>query len=102
MATATKSLVRDSDRSVRLAAVLKAMGHPIRLRIIAALAVGEEHVNALAELLDTPQPVISQHLQVLRMGGLVETTRENGFAFYRLAEPKLRKIIDCMEQCHNF
>lgn len=97
-----KPLVDDGERSARIAEVLKAVAHPIRLRIIALLCEGEEHVNGMAERLKAPQPIISQQLRILRMRGLVEVVRESGHAVYRLAEPRLQQVVDCMEQCHRF
>jgi ArsR family transcriptional regulator len=96
------SLIHDSERSARIAEVLKALAHPIRLRIIAILVEGDEHVNAMAERLNVSQPIISQQLRILRMRGLVEVVRESGLAVYRLAEPKLSQVVECMEQCHRF
>ena len=96
------SLVHDPERSARIADVLKALAHPIRLRIIALLCDGEEHVNAMAERLEIPQPIISQQLRILRMRGLVDVSRENGHAVYSMAEPRLSQIVECMEQCHRF
>ena len=96
------SLTQDSERASRIAEVLKALAHPIRLQIIAILCEGDEHVNAMAERLKVPQPIVSQQLRILRMRGLVEVVRESGLAVYRLAEPRLSQIVECMEQCHRF
>lgn len=57
------------------------------------------HVNAMAEALECQQAVISQQLRILRMRGLVQATRVNGFANYELAEPRLRELLRCMEGC---
>ena len=84
------------SRAVR---ILKAVAHPLRLRIIARLSDSEENVSGLAEQLSAGQSVVSQQLRILRMSGLVESTRENGFAVYRLAEPHLKDLIRCMHGC---
>lgn len=95
------SLADDSGKASRVAEILASLGHPTRLRIIAALAEGEEHVSGLSERLGITQPHISQQLSILRMRGLVEVVRAGGFAFYHLAEPRLRNVISCMEQCRK-
>ena len=77
--------------------LLKALGHPLRLRIVTLLARGREHVGALAERLDIPQAITSQQLRILRMSGLVAATRENGQAVYRLIDPRVVRLIRCME-----
>ncbi len=91
----------DDTRAERAAEVLKAVAHPLRIRIVALLCRGERHVNGLADDLATPQPIVSQQLRILRARGLVAATRNNGFARYRLAEPALRELICCMERCER-
>jgi ArsR family transcriptional regulator len=91
----------DGDRAAHLAEVLKAVAHPLRLRIVAFLCEGEANVTGLVEALGSPQPLVSQQLRILRAQGLVEATREDGFAWYRLGEPALRELVCCMEKCHR-
>ncbi len=93
------ALSRDPDRARRASDVLKAVAHPLRLRIVALLVVGDENVTALAEKLEAPQAIVSQQLRILRGQGLVDAVRENGFARYRLVEESLRTLIACMESC---
>jgi len=89
----------DEGRATFVAEVLKALGHPLRLRLVAILAAGPQHVNALAERLGTSQSVISQQLRILRMRSLVKARREDGFAYYDLAEPRLLELLRCMDSC---
>ena len=98
---AARPLRDDGDRAAHLAEVLKAVAHPLRLRIVALLCQGEAHVSGLVEALGSPQPLVSQQLRILRAQGLVEASREDGFAWYRLAEPALRELVCCMENCHR-
>ena len=95
----TTRIVDTAERAEHLSEVLKAVAHPLRLRIVALLCAGDFHVNGLAERLDAPQPIVSQQLRILRTRGLVTAVRENGFARYRLAEPALRELVGCMERC---
>ncbi len=96
----TASPVEARPKAAYLAEVLKALAHPARLRIVAALCAGEESVGALAARLDLPQAIVSQQLRILRMSGLVAVERGGGFARYRLAQPRLRQLVDCLEGCH--
>jgi ArsR family transcriptional regulator len=89
----------DADRAEHCANVLKAVAHPLRLRIVAALCQGEEHVNALAERLGAGQAIVSQQLRILRMYHLVGARRADGFAWYRLLEPTLKTLVGCMDRC---
>ena len=95
------SLADERPRAVHLAEVLKALAHPARLRIVAMLCEGEESVIGLAERLDLKQAIVSQQLRILRMSNLVAATRQEGFARYALAEPRLRDLVKCLEGCHR-
>ena len=94
-------LIRDSDsKAERVAEILKAVAHPLRLRIIALLCEEDANVSALAERLGVSQSIVSQQLRILRMRQLVAVARERGFARYRILEPRLRQLVDCVEHCH--
>jgi DNA-binding transcriptional ArsR family regulator len=94
-------IAESPDRAARVAEVLKAMAHPLRIRIVATLCRGEEHVNELAAKLGVAQAIVSQQLRILRLNGLVAVARENGFARYRVAEPQLHQLVCCMERCRT-
>jgi ArsR family transcriptional regulator len=96
-----ESLAEARPRASYLADILKALAHPARLRIVAALCEGEECVIGLAGRLGLPQAVVSQQLRILRMSGLVAAERNRGFARYRLARPRLRQLVACLEGCHS-
>ena len=93
------SISGDAERAVHVAEVLKAVAHPLRLRIVATLCVGEEHVGALADKLGASQAIVSQQLRILRSHGLVAARRAGGFARYHLVEKNLRGLVRCMEKC---
>jgi ArsR family transcriptional regulator len=92
-------LLRDPARADRVADVLRAVAHPVRLRIVALLGEGDAHVGEIARALAASQAAVSQQLRILRMHGLVSAIRANGFARYTLAEPALRDLTRCMERC---
>jgi DNA-binding transcriptional ArsR family regulator len=87
------------DRANRVADVLKAVAHPLRLGIIMRLARGEEHVCDLAAGLRADQPQVSNALRILRLRGLVAVTRTGGHARYRLHEDSLRHLAKFVEGC---
>jgi ArsR family transcriptional regulator len=95
----TQPISKDASRADHVAEVLKAVAHPLRLRIVASLCEGEAHVGALAEKLGASQAIVSQQLRILRSHGLVAATRGGGFARYRLVEQNLRGLVRCMENC---
>jgi len=70
---------------------LKALGDPLRLRIIDALRQGELTVSDLAELLQTELVLISHHLQVLKHARLVQVRREGRYMYYSLPHDLLQQ-----------
>ena len=96
-----ESLAEARPRAAYLADVLKALAHPARLQIVAALCEGDENVIGLAGRLGMPQAIVSQQLRILRMSGLVAAERSKGFARYSLAQPRLRQLVSCLEGCHS-
>jgi DNA-binding transcriptional ArsR family regulator len=70
---------------------LLALANPTRLRIIEELAVGESSVNDLAARLRIAQPLISWHLRMLRLGGVVRTRREGRQVYCSLDQEAIRE-----------
>jgi ArsR family transcriptional regulator len=93
------TITDDAIFSEHLAGILKALAHPARLRIVAALGEGRVSVGDLARRLDLAQAIVSQQLRILRMEGLVESERSGGYALYALAEPRLKALLKCLEKC---
>lgn len=74
------------------AEIMRALAHPLRLRIIALLVDKKSaSVQTIYTSLREEQSVISQHLRILRQAGLVETAREGKFIHYLLAVARLEK-----------
>jgi len=72
--------------------LLRALGNPIRLAIVDALGVEPCCVHELVELLDASQPLVSQHLRVLRGARLVSTERRGKEVVYALADDHVSHI----------
>jgi ArsR family transcriptional regulator len=83
------------------AELLKTLGHPVRLQIIAILCRRDESVGDLAAEIQVGQATVSQQLSILRMRGLVSSVRVGGKAIYSLEEVRLREIVNCVEGCRN-
>ncbi len=71
-----------------LAQMFRILGDPTRLRILLTLKEGEVNVTGLCEALQLPQPTVSRHLGILRMGGLVSNRRSGKEIFYSLSLPQ--------------
>ena len=71
------------------AEVLRQLGHPIRLAILEELMKGGKCVTDIRDLLEVPQPNISQHLSVLRQQRIVDFTEDGKLRCYFLRRPAL-------------
>ncbi len=78
----------DTAIAEKVANVLKAIGHPIRLQIIEALENREHAVNALVELLEVQQAVISRHLAIMKYKGVLACRRDKTRVSYLIANPE--------------
>jgi ArsR family transcriptional regulator len=89
-------LVREplaADQSIELARVFKAMGDPVRLRLLSLIAShegGEACVCDLSEVFELTGPTISHHLKVLREAGLITGDRRGTWIYYRVRPDALQ------------
>jgi len=83
----------------RAARVIRILGHPLRLRLLERLEAGEVNVTDLVLASGASQALVSQHLAILRAEGVVGTRREGGRIYYRITEPKVHRILDCIREC---
>ncbi|MFC5061885.1 ArsR/SmtB family transcription factor [Actinomycetospora atypica] len=95
-------LVREplsADRSAELARVFKALGDPVRLRLlslIASHAGGEACVCDLTGVFELSGPTISHHLKVLREAGLITGERRGTWIYYRVRPELLGRLSDVL------
>ncbi|WP_031087399.1 ArsR/SmtB family transcription factor [Streptomyces sp. NRRL WC-3549] len=85
----------DEDQAVELAKVFKALGDPVRLRLlsmIASRAGGEVCVCDLTPSFDLSQPTISHHLKLLKQAGLIASERRGTWVYYRLLPETTDKL----------
>ena len=83
----------ETERISDYARLLRIIAHPTRLMILAELLKGMKCVNDIRDLLDVPQPNVSQHLAVLKENGLVASRKEGVSRCYRLARPRFIKDL---------
>ncbi|EID56361.1 ArsR/SmtB family transcription factor [Saccharomonospora xinjiangensis] len=82
-----------------LASAFKALGDPVRLRLlslIASHADGEACVCDLTGAFELSAPTISHHLKVLRESGLVESERRGTWIYYRVRPEALRSLSESL------
>ncbi|SDY88562.1 DNA-binding transcriptional regulator, ArsR family [Modestobacter sp. DSM 44400] len=74
--------------------LLSALAAPLRLAIVVLLdRHGTRCVHQLVDELGTPQPLVSQHLRVLRGAGLVVGERRHREVHYALVDPHVAEIV---------
>ena len=88
-----------ADQSVELARVFKAIGEPVRLRLlslIASHAGGEACVCDLTGAFDLSGPTISHHLKKLREAGVIEGERRGTWVYYRVRAEMLAVLSELL------
>ncbi|MFP7571899.1 ArsR/SmtB family transcription factor [Marivita sp. S2033] len=91
-----QELDRIADKATTASNFLKAISHEGRLMILCHLVTGEKTVTELEELLSARQAAVSQQLSRLRLEGLVIPRRDGKTIFYRLADHRPRKMLECV------
>lgn len=76
------------------AEILKVLGHPLRLCIVAGLLGKECNVSTMQECVQLPQPVISQHLAILKSKGIIKGERRGKEIVYGVSDPRVKGIIE--------
>jgi len=94
----TKLLSKESDVA-HASNCLKAMAHPIRLKILCLLMQFEKiSVLDLVEAVGTSQSNISQHLSILKNKGLLECEKEANKIYYRLQDEDLVLLVSSVRR----
>jgi ArsR family transcriptional regulator, arsenate/arsenite/antimonite-responsive transcriptional repressor len=86
--------------SVDLARGFKALGDPVRLRLlslIAARAGGEACVCDISDTFDVTGPTISYHLKTLREAGLIDGERRGTWVYYRIVPAALAALSQLLD-----
>ena len=88
----------ESDEVFELAAeVFRVMSAPMRLKIISSLCNGEKNVGELLAEIDTTQPNMSQHLNILVQARVLGRRREGVQIFYRITNERVVSL--CRAVC---
>mgnify|MGYP006112192845 FL=1 len=83
----------DIDRASRS---IKAMSHPLRLKILCILGDSEFNVQDIVDTVGTSQSNISQHLGILKDKGVLATRKEANKVFYRVSDERTLKLLEMM------
>ena len=80
------------------AAILKGIAHPVRLRIVEALACREMCVCEIAELFDFDRTTISKHLSLMKGLGILDSRKDGLNVMYSLRMKCLASLLSCVEK----
>ncbi|MBU0730115.1 MAG: metalloregulator ArsR/SmtB family transcription factor [Proteobacteria bacterium] len=86
-----------------VAALLKTMSHPIRLKILCLLEDKELTVGDIRAEVKTTKANVSQHLTILRHQGVIDFRKDANFIYNRIADKRVLKLIKNMRElfCHE-
>ncbi len=73
--------------------LLRALASPMRIAIVTELAAGPKCVHEIVDALEAPQPLISQHLRVLRGAAVVRGERRGREIAYALTDDHIAHIV---------
>jgi ArsR family transcriptional regulator len=96
-------LFGDDDDIERASRSLKAMSHPLRLKILCTLGDQEVSVQEIVDYVGTSQSNISQHLAILRDKGILASRKDANRVFYRVSDSRTLQLIGMMREvfCHH-
>lgn len=85
-----------------VARVLKTISHPVKLQILEVLEASEpldvsticSHIRSECEI-----SMMSHHLAKMKDNGILVSEKRGKQVYYRIADRKILKIFDCMENC---
>lgn len=87
----------DLEALGQAAECLRVLAHPHRLRMIQMLLAGNYTVGELAEACELPTAMASEHLRLMQRCGFLSSEKEGRKVFYRVIEPHLKNIMQCIE-----
>ncbi|QBZ83812.1 Biofilm growth-associated repressor [Hydrogenovibrio crunogenus] len=76
---------------------LKAMGHPLRLKILCVLGDSELPVMDIVSKVGTTQSNISQHIDILREKEIITSRREGSKILCRVRDPQILNLLEAMQ-----
>jgi ArsR family transcriptional regulator len=89
----------DHHEHIQIAArALKAISHPLRLKILCVVGDQEVCVQDIVDAVGTSQSNISQHLAILRDKGVLTTRKDANRVYYRVADQRTLQLIVMMRE----
>jgi len=96
MESKDEHILYDDADIARAAHCIKAMSHPLRLKILCVLGNRSVSVQEIVEQVGTSQSNISQHLSILREKNILGSKKEANRVFYFIDDDRMLKLIKMM------
>jgi ArsR family transcriptional regulator len=96
MVVSSDSLITREEDIERASRSLKAMSHPLRLKILCTLGDQEISVQDIVDQVGTSQSNISQHLAILRDKGILASRKDANRVYYRVGDSRTLRLISMM------
>ena len=94
-----ESLITDEDDIYLASRAMKAMAHPIRLKILCILGGSSEvSVQDIVDRVGTSQSNISQHLSILRDKGILAFRKDANRVYYRIRDTRIVRLINALRE----
>jgi ArsR family transcriptional regulator len=94
----TEQLLEGDENIEQASRSLKAMSHPLRLKVLCTLNDKELSVQEIVEAVGTSQSNISQHLGIMRDKGILKARKNANKVYYRVGDPRTLKLISLMRE----
>jgi ArsR family transcriptional regulator len=94
--TAILEMIDRKEHIETAARALKAISHPLRLKILCVVGDQEVCVQDIVEAVGTSQSNISQHLAILRDKGVLQTRKDANRVYYRVGDTRTLQLIGMM------
>ena len=88
----------NTETAQHVAEVLKALAHPVRLKIIETLQKNEKTVSQIMETVGGKQSITSQQLSMMKDKGILTSRKEGANVYYRVENPNAIRLLHCI---HN-
>ena len=96
--TIDQPLIAKDEDIERAAQSMKAMAHPLRLKILCSLGGSEVSVQEIVKLVGTSHSNISQHLAILRDKGILNSRKDANRVFYKVGDNRTLRLIGMMRE----
>ena len=94
----TFNLIEKQEHIDQAARALKAIAHPLRLKILCVVGDQEACVQEIVDAVGTSQSNISQHLAILREKDVLLTRKEANRVYYRVGDERTLQLIGMMRE----